>query len=81
MYGWMAPRLHTGQVVCPTCNYTVGLGIASEPGRCPDCDEPLMLTTEMRALTPEQVRAAAERQAEERRPRERWAESGDSPPR
>jgi rubrerythrin len=65
----MAPRLHTGHVVCPTCGYTVGLGVASEPGSCPDCDEPLMLTTEMRALTPEQVRGAIEAQAAGRRDR------------
>ena len=50
----MEARSHTGHVVCPTCGYEVGLGVASEPGRCPDCDEPLMLTVEMRALSPEQ---------------------------
>ena len=43
-------------VTCPECGYLVGLGVASEPGRCPSCDVPLMLTCEMRALTPEQVR-------------------------
>ena len=48
-------------VTCPDCGYAVGLGVASEPGRCPSCDEPLMLTCEMRALGPEQARAEAER--------------------
>lgn len=45
--------------------------MVAEPGRCPDCDEPLMLTVEMRALTPEQIRAEVERQAVLRRERER----------
>jgi len=67
----MESRRHTGHVVCPTCGYEVGLGVASEPGRCPDCEEPLMLTVEMRALTPEQIRAEVERQAAMRRERER----------
>jgi hypothetical protein len=67
----MESRSHTGHVVCPTCGYEVGLGVASEPGRCPDCEEPLMLTVEMRALTPEQIRAEVERQAALRRERER----------
>jgi len=64
-------RSHTGHGVCPTGGYEVGLGVASEPGRCPDCEEPLMLTVEMRALTPEQIRAEVERQAALRRERER----------
>ena len=67
----MHSRSHTGHVVCPTCGYEVGLGVASEPGRCPHCDEALMLTVEMRALTPEQIRAEVERQAALRRERER----------
>jgi uncharacterized Zn finger protein (UPF0148 family) len=67
----MESRSHTGHVVCPTCGYEVGLGVVSEPGRCPDCDEPLMLTVEMRALSPEQIRAEVERQAALRRERER----------
>jgi len=67
----MESRRHTGHVVCPTCGYEVGLGVASEPGRCPDCEEPLMLTVEMSALTPEQIRAEFERQAALRRERER----------
>ena len=62
---------HTGDVVCPTCGYRVGLGVVSEPGRCPDCQEPLMLTIGMRALTPEQIVAERERQAAGRRERER----------
>ena len=66
----MESRSHTGHVVCPTCGYEVGLGVVSEPGRCPDCDEPLMLTVEMRALTPEQIRAEIERQAARQRERE-----------
>jgi hypothetical protein len=41
----------------------VGLGIVSEPGTCPSCGIPLMLTGELRALTPEQIRAESERQA------------------
>ena len=67
----MESRSHTGHVVCPTCGYEVGLGVATEPGRCPDCEEPLMLTVEMRALTSEQIRAEVERQAALRRERER----------
>jgi hypothetical protein len=45
--------------------------VASDPGRCPDCHEPLMLTVEMRALTPEQIRAERDRQAAGRAERER----------
>jgi uncharacterized Zn finger protein (UPF0148 family) len=66
----MSSRSHTGHVVCPTCGYEVGLGVASEPGRCPHCDVALMLTVEMRALTPDQIRAEIERQAARRRERE-----------
>jgi hypothetical protein len=50
------------RVVCPQCGYTVGLGMACEPGRCPACDLPLMLTSEFRALTPDDLREEAERQ-------------------
>jgi hypothetical protein len=50
------------RVTCPQCGYTVGLGMASEPGNCPDCDVPLMLTCEFRALTPEDLEAEVERQ-------------------
>jgi uncharacterized Zn finger protein (UPF0148 family) len=66
----MSSRSHTGHVVCPACGYEVGLGVASEPGRCPHCDEALMLTVEMRALTPDEIRAEIERQAARRRERE-----------
>jgi hypothetical protein len=48
---------------CPDCGYRVGLGIATEPGICPQCGVALMLTSEFRALTPEQLRAEAERRA------------------
>lgn len=50
------------RVTCPQCDYTVGLGMACEPGRCPHCDLPLMLTCEFRALTPDDLEAEAERQ-------------------
>lgn len=40
---------------CPRCGYRVGLGICSEIGACPRCELPLMLTGELRALTPEQI--------------------------
>ena len=50
------------RVTCPKCDYTVGLGMACEPGRCPRCDLPLMLTCEFRALTPDDLEAEAERQ-------------------
>ena len=50
------------RVTCPQCDYTVGLGMASEPGRCPHCDLPLMLTCEFRALTPDDLEAEMERQ-------------------
>ncbi len=52
------------RVACPQCGYRVGLGIASEPGTCPRCELPLMYTCEFRALTREDLLAAAERQAE-----------------
>lgn len=50
------------RVQCPDCGYRVGLGIVSEPGTCPSCGIPLMLTGELRALTPEQIQAESERQ-------------------
>jgi hypothetical protein len=37
--------------------------MAADPGHCPVCDVPLMHTSEFRALTPEDLRAEAERQA------------------
>jgi hypothetical protein len=36
--------------------------MAAEPGHCPDCDQPLMFTSEFRALTPDDLKAEAERQ-------------------
>ena len=48
---------------CPQCGYLVGLGIASEPGTCPNCHLPLMYTSEFRALTAEALKAECERQA------------------
>jgi transcription initiation factor IIE alpha subunit len=38
-------------VICSQCGYKVGLGMACEPGHCPECDEPLLHTSEFRALT------------------------------
>jgi len=57
------------RVTCPQCGYTVGLGMACDPGRCPDCDLPLMLTCEFRALTPDDLKAEVERQLEAERDR------------
>ena len=51
-------------VRCPECGYEVGLGVASEPGDCPSCERPLMLTCEMRALTAEELRQAELRAAQ-----------------
>jgi hypothetical protein len=48
---------------CIECGYRVGLGIASEPGTCPSCGMELMLTGEIRALTPEELRSEAERRS------------------
>jgi hypothetical protein len=58
-------------VTCPDCGMSVGLGTASEPGRCPRCDVPLMLTAEMRALTPDQIAAECARQSAALRERTR----------
>jgi len=69
--GEMSLTPHSGNVVCPSCGYEVGLGVASEPGRCPDCHDPLMLTVEMRALTREQIEAEMARQAAALTERER----------
>jgi hypothetical protein len=49
------------QVVCPQCEYRVGMGTFSDPGSCPSCELPLMLTAEMRALRHEDLIAEAER--------------------
>jgi len=50
-----------GEAICPECGYHVGLGTWRDPGSCPRCDVPLLLTAEMRALQPEDPRADAER--------------------
>jgi uncharacterized paraquat-inducible protein A len=50
------------RAACPECDYTVGLGMASEPGRCPRCGVPLMLTCEFRALSEDELKAEMERQ-------------------
>ena len=49
------------QVVCPQCGYRIGVGTFSDPGNCPSCEMPLMLTAEFRALPPEDLLAEAER--------------------
>jgi hypothetical protein len=49
------------RVTCPTCGYTVGLGMASEFGSCPKCETPLVLTCEFRALSEEDLKAEMER--------------------
>ena len=43
--------------------------MACEPGRCPDCYLPLMLTCEFRALTPDDLEAEVERQVKLERER------------
>ncbi len=58
------------RVICPQCGYRVGLGMASDPGSCPNCELPLMLTCELRALSADDLAAEVERQrvlAEQRR--------------
>jgi hypothetical protein len=55
---------------CPQCGYRTGLGSFSEPGACPKCNMPLMLTGEFRAYTPEELRADWERRSEASRPPE-----------
>ena len=49
------------EVVCPECGYRVGVGTFSDPGSCPSCDLPLMLTAEFRALPREDLIAEAKR--------------------
>ena len=49
------------EVVCPECGYRVGVGTFSDPGSCPSCDLPLMLTAEFRALAREDLVAEAKR--------------------
>jgi hypothetical protein len=50
---------------CPECGYLVGLGTVSEPGVCPNCETPLMLTAEFRALSREEVLREARRRGSE----------------
>jgi hypothetical protein len=59
------------RVTCSQCGYTVGLGMACDPGRCPRCELPLVHTTEFRALKPEDLRAEIERQLSAELERER----------
>jgi len=49
------------QVLCPQCGYRVGVGTFSDPGTCPSCDLPLMLTSEFRALSSDELIAESER--------------------
>ena len=49
------------EVLCPECGYRVGVGTFSDPGSCPSCDLPLMLTAEFRALPREDLVAEAKR--------------------
>ena len=50
------------RAACPQCGYRVGLGMASDPGNCPSCDLPLMLTDELRAYSGDELKAEVERQ-------------------
>ena len=50
------------RAACPQCEYRVGLGMASDPGTCPNCDLPLMLTDELRAYNGDELKAEVERQ-------------------
>jgi hypothetical protein len=52
------------QVVCPECGYRVGVGTFSDPGACPRCELPLMLTSEFRALPHDELLAEAKRRKE-----------------
>ncbi len=49
------------RAMCPSCGYRVGLGAVSEPGQCPSCSMELMLTSEFRALSREEILAEARR--------------------
>ena len=46
------------RAACPQCEYRVGLGMASDPGNCPSCDLPLMLTDELRAYSGDELKAS-----------------------
>jgi hypothetical protein len=59
------------RVICPQCGYCVGLGMAAEIGHCPSCKVPLMLTSEFRALSAEDINRAVERQRKLHTERER----------
>jgi hypothetical protein len=50
------------RVICSQCGYTVGLGMACEPGICPNCDLPLVHTAEYRALDESDLERELERQ-------------------
>jgi hypothetical protein len=50
------------RVICPQCGYTVGLGMACDPGECPRCELPLLHTCEFRALSEADLKAEIERQ-------------------
>jgi hypothetical protein len=50
------------RVTCPQCDYTVGLGMAADPGHCPNCELPLMHTCEFRALSEADLEAERRRQ-------------------
>jgi hypothetical protein len=58
-------------VICPQCGYTVGLGMAADPGHCPRCELPLMHTCEFRALSADDLKAEVERQLRLEREREK----------
>jgi hypothetical protein len=48
-------------VICPQCGYSVGLGMACDPGQCPNCELPLVHTAEFRALKPDDLERELER--------------------
>jgi len=53
------------QVLCPQCGYRVGVGTFSDPGVCPSCDLPLMLTSEFRAFSDDELIAESERRKQQ----------------
>ena len=50
------------RVTCPQCDYTVGLGMAADPGHCPNCGLPLIHTCELRTLSEADLAAERRRQ-------------------
>ena len=50
------------RVICNQCGYTVGLGMACDPGHCPSCEIPLLHTIEFKALSQEDLDRLVERQ-------------------